>query len=223
MHMKTESCKHGKPTHLYPRGGEGRTLELVRGLDEWNSFCFAWCRPRCYMDVNQCRSIWTKWVGVPLHAWNQWFFGLAYSKFRRLEELHISTANRLRLVIAFARVSTGLSSIDRLLQYRINGASFLIRVEEVNCMDLEKELHHGIGESESDEESECEEWSKADSVQTMIKNSSVSEDSGAGLDHSGEDTSFFATREEGGEQSILGLRKAVGKTTELNVGGEKWV
>lgn len=53
------------------------TGNLVNELDEWVNFWFEWVRPWDELDVNTNRLIWTRWYGVPMHAWTNRFFALA--------------------------------------------------------------------------------------------------------------------------------------------------
>lgn len=149
---------------------EQDTAEVIKGLDEWSEFWFEWWREWRKSDVCQNRIVWTKWIGVPLQAWSERFFGLGCSKFGRLVEMHEVTANKVRLDHAFIKVSTGLSSVDRCFPCKINGVQFSIRIEEFN--GFEKEEWVG-GESESDfDSSEAESWPDVDSIEALLKYSS---------------------------------------------------
>lgn len=53
--------------------------------------------------------------------------------FGRLEELHEVTKNRKRLDEAFVKVSTDLASIDRIMNYNIDGAAFKFESRKSNA------------------------------------------------------------------------------------------
>ncbi|XP_057779726.1 uncharacterized protein LOC130998315 [Salvia miltiorrhiza] len=109
--------------------------EVLKDFDEWRVFWFQWCRPWRNIDVNPQRIIWTRWLGVPLNAWNPRFFNLACSKFGLVLKLEEGTRYREKLDEARIQISTGLQSVDRVLNCRINGVAFKIRIEEVRYLD----------------------------------------------------------------------------------------
>lgn len=53
-------------------------------------------------------------------------------------ELHDDTKSKKCLDTAMVKVSTGLNSIDRVLQCKIYSASFTIRAEEINCLHVQR-------------------------------------------------------------------------------------
>lgn len=59
---------------------EKSTGEMLEDFDEWTSYWFEWVRPWRDIDVNQYRSIWTRWYGVPMHVWSIRFFSIASAK-----------------------------------------------------------------------------------------------------------------------------------------------
>lgn len=144
----------------------GSTDQMIQGFDEWASFWLDWWKPWSAIDVNQHRSIWTRWIGVPLHAWSLRFFCLASSKFGRLEELHDVTKSRRRLDEAYVRISTSLATIDRIMKCNIDNSHFQIRIEEIRCMENINHLHL-LEDSDSDAYSDSMsnfEWFSDDSV-----------------------------------------------------------
>lgn len=92
-------------------------------------------------------------------------------KFGRLEELHEATKNRRRLDEAYIKVSTGLATIDIIMNCTIDDASFQIRVEEIRCLDNINHLKV-LEDSESEDDSitmgEQREWSGDDSAKAMM-------------------------------------------------------
>lgn len=151
----------GNQMILIQSATEETTDKMLTGFDEWSKFWMDWCKPWSSIDVNQYRSVWTRWIGIPLHAWSLRFFRLCSSRFGRLEELHDVTLIKSRLDEAYVKVSTGLASIDRIMQCNIDGASFQIRVEEIRCMESINHLkimEDSASETDSDT-SEEREWS----------------------------------------------------------------
>lgn len=71
--------------------------EIMKGYDEWSTFWLDWWKSWSSIEVNQHRTIWTRWIAVRLHAWSLRFFCTGSSKFDRLEELHEVMENRRRL------------------------------------------------------------------------------------------------------------------------------
>lgn len=132
------------------------TEAVIGGLGEWTSYWFEWCRPWKIRDVNQRRLVWTRWIGVPLHAWSRRFFSWGCDRMGRLVELLDATESKRKLDVAYVRVLTGLNSLDGILACRIDGDFFNIKIEEVKCNDQVKKLQHGYN-SESELESS---WSE---------------------------------------------------------------
>ncbi|XP_057806192.1 uncharacterized protein LOC131021120 [Salvia miltiorrhiza] len=107
------------------------TEEILKEMDEWFQFWFLWSRKWKIGDVSHQRVVWTKWVGVPLHAWNPRFFNDACASFGAVRKIHEGTATNEKFDEAFIQVATGLYSCDRILDCVIEGTCFKIRVEEV--------------------------------------------------------------------------------------------
>lgn len=106
-------------------------MELIEEFDEWSEFWLKWWKPWEYTDVNNSRCVWTRWVGVPLHAWSDRFFGLGCARFGRMVSMHEVSKNKRKFDEAYIRISTGLQSVDHIMRCKIDGAEFQIRVEEV--------------------------------------------------------------------------------------------
>lgn len=158
---------------------EKETGEIIEGLDEWVNFWMDWCRPWTYTDVSQNRSVWTRWIGVPLQAWSLRFFCLGSSKMGSLIELHEVTKRKEKLDEAFVQIYTGLKSVDRIISCRIDGACFQVKIEEIKCLD--KELHlRRSEEQDSEEESTCmaegEDWDAASIEAALAKASEFNSD-----------------------------------------------
>ncbi|XP_057808640.1 uncharacterized protein LOC131023113 [Salvia miltiorrhiza] len=105
--------------------------DLLTELNEWTTFWFDWVRPWSYIDVNTQRSVWTKWFGVPLQAWNSRFFEILGAKIGMVLKIHDLTKSKDRLDFAMIQISTGLAPINKTFVCKIDGAQFKIRVEEV--------------------------------------------------------------------------------------------
>lgn len=87
------------------------------------------------MDVNTNRVVWTRWYGLPLHAWSNQFFASACATlglFIKLEDFKDSFNS---LEAAHVLISTtNLSRIERVLKIRVDGKVFSVRVmEEFDC------------------------------------------------------------------------------------------
>lgn len=104
--------------------------KVIGRFDEWSGFWFDWCREWKHIDVNQNRIIWTRWTGVPLHAWNFRFFSLVSSKIGRFVEMDENTRSRKRLDAARIKISTSLRPIEGCIECVIDGASFHIYIGE---------------------------------------------------------------------------------------------
>lgn len=64
---------------------------MIRDMDEWFKHWFEWFRPWKHVDVCHKRLVWTRWIGIPLHTWNQSFFELMSSKVGRFVRLDTAT------------------------------------------------------------------------------------------------------------------------------------
>ncbi|XP_057793292.1 uncharacterized protein LOC131009909 [Salvia miltiorrhiza] len=106
--------------------------ELMKELDEWTKFWFEWTRPWSYVDVSTQRMVWTKWHGVPLQAWNTRFFEMVGARMGMVFKIHEVTKRRERLDAAFIQISTGLYSLNKIVESKINGAHFKIHIEELS-------------------------------------------------------------------------------------------
>lgn len=97
-----------------------------------------------------------------------------------LIELHELTKTKEKLYEAYIQIYTGLTSVDRIISCRINGASFQVKIEEIKCMD--KEFHLRRSEKgDSDEETTCvaegDEWDAA-SIEAVLEKASESNSDG---------------------------------------------
>lgn len=61
---------------LIQSGSDKNTSEVLEGFDEWSRSWLKRWKPWEGPDVNRSRKVWTRWVGVPLQAWNPRFFSL---------------------------------------------------------------------------------------------------------------------------------------------------
>lgn len=192
------------------------TEEIINKFDEWTSFWLDWKKPWSHFDVNHYRTIWTRWIGVPLHAWSRRFFCTVSSKFGRLEELHDVTVHRKSLGEAYVSISTGLDTIDRIITCNIDGACFKIRIEEIRCMDNFNHLQFLDDlASESSASSESE-WSVNDSVHATLGFRSAMDDlDGASVQGGARVSSSPITVNEAA-QSLSGSEKAARRNNDNN-------
>lgn len=112
------------------------TEAVLKGFDEWTRLWLEWWKPWVPTDVNHRRVVWTRWTGVPLHAWSKRFLTVASSRVGTMLNLHEVTKNRTRINGAYVRIDTRLASCDRILPCKIDGRCFNIRIMEVCCMDM---------------------------------------------------------------------------------------
>ncbi|XP_057793137.1 uncharacterized protein LOC131009745 [Salvia miltiorrhiza] len=115
--------------------------DILTELDEWSKFWFEWIRPWSYVDVCSQRTVWTKWFGVPLQAWNSRFFETVGARMGMVLKMHEKTSAKDRLDVAWIQMSTGLETLNRVFDCRIAGAHFKIRIEEAGDMQAEESPH----------------------------------------------------------------------------------
>lgn len=90
--------------------GEGRiSLNDLDCFQEWFELIREWSEN----DMNHRRSIWTKWYGVPLHAWNSKFFSLMVTKFGQMIMINAETLEKRCLLRARVLIRTSLPKIPR--------------------------------------------------------------------------------------------------------------
>lgn len=109
------------------------TRTILEEFDEWRGYWFEWTRQWTDIDVIQNREVWTRWYGVPLHAWSIRFFSYACAKFGLFIMVDESSEHKTRLDFARIKISTGFKNIDEVLNVRIDGKSFSIGVKEEAC------------------------------------------------------------------------------------------
>ncbi|KAL6575979.1 hypothetical protein OROHE_000450 [Orobanche hederae] len=112
------------------------------------------------------------WTGVPLQSWSEKFFEIACKQFGRMLEVAAVTKLKQRLDVAFIRVRTGLLSIDKILNCKIDGTLYKIRIEEID--DFKEDG------SEEEEEEEIDSCYDSDGLIDPIKESSDDESVQAG-------------------------------------------
>lgn len=142
------------------------TLEVLEGLDKWAISWFEWWKEWKASDTNRCRTVWTRWIGVPLNAWSARFFKMGFKSLGRMVELHKSTEKKEWLEAAFVKLETECNLVNRNLTGLIDGNRFSIRIDELipSIEDIE------FGSASDDELSsvsgfsEWESWSDDDSV-----------------------------------------------------------
>lgn len=105
--------------------------DLSKEMEEWVGHWLEWVRLWQEQDVCHRRRLWTRWIGVPLHAWCNRFLRLASSNIGTFIKLDTPTENRERLDIARVLVSVSFfNDINIVFQTRINGQVFKIKVME---------------------------------------------------------------------------------------------
>ncbi|KAL8552147.1 hypothetical protein ACS0TY_001001 [Phlomoides rotata] len=122
---------------------------LFEDLQEW----FEFIRPWKEGDISNRRLVWTKWFGVPLHAWNPKFFNLASTKFGAIMKIDDETLFMNNLYFARILIRTPLHEIPKApFPIAVDGKVFYIRVKE------ETEDFEDDGEDWSSDGSKSEEW-----------------------------------------------------------------
>ncbi|XP_057808416.1 uncharacterized protein LOC131022889 [Salvia miltiorrhiza] len=154
--------------------------------------------------------VWTRWTGVPLQAWNPRFFEAFGARMGMVLKIHELTKSKERLDMAFIQISTGLASINKVIECKINGAHFKVRVEEVDEFYMSGKLQDKdevvLSEEESfgDEEDE-EELSESPAAAQIIGDSILNQSRGvlgpfptfhANLSCSTQDTAVLPTPED---------------------------
>ncbi|XP_057811397.1 uncharacterized protein LOC131025616 [Salvia miltiorrhiza] len=204
------------------------TEKVLTEMDEWSEFWFQWKRKWNVVDVFQQRVVWTRWAGIPLHAWNTRFFELATAKFGRVLKMHEKTKEKEKLDVALIQISTGLRSIDQVMECCINGARFTFRIEEIH----ENPFSSMIGESVLEDSGSDSGWTSGeesmDPAAATIgdRNESCERDGDVSVlqeinvsspsiqtvaDTFVEETNYEGTV-EGGSKMLLNLVGAVGET-----------
>ncbi|KAL8473656.1 hypothetical protein ACS0TY_030486 [Phlomoides rotata] len=96
-------------------------------LQEW----FEFIRPWEEGDISNRRLVWTKWFGVPLHAWNPKFFNLASIKFGAVMKIDDETLFMNNLYFARILIRTPLHEIPKVpFPISVDGKVYHIRVTE---------------------------------------------------------------------------------------------
>ncbi|KAL8466470.1 hypothetical protein ACS0TY_035523 [Phlomoides rotata] len=105
--------------------------ELPNEMDEWLSYWFEWHRPWKEKDVCHRRLVWTRWFGVPFHAWSTRFFNLASAFLGAFVKLDAASENKSRMDYARVLVSVPFPTEARQsFSVEIDGIPFRIKVEE---------------------------------------------------------------------------------------------
>lgn len=93
-------------------------IETIReDWDEWIAHWFSWFRSWNPSDVSKTRSVWTRWSGVPVHAWSCRFFELMCDAFGTFTKMDFLTENCEMLLFARILVEIPIDAhIPRLLK-----------------------------------------------------------------------------------------------------------
>ncbi|KAL8529901.1 hypothetical protein ACS0TY_007098 [Phlomoides rotata] len=128
--------------------------ELSKEMEEWFNHWFDWYRAWRPEDVCHCRKVWTRWIGVPLHAWNHRFFRLACTDMGAFVKLDGSTDKKENLEIARVLISVPyLTEINEVISTQIDGRIFKIKIIEEMPWELADDpTREEYGESDNDSE-----------------------------------------------------------------------
>lgn len=111
------------------------SLEAIpKDLYEWVDFI----RPWNENDVSLRKRVWTRWYGVPLHAWTEKFFNLVATRFGPVIKIDKNTLNKSNLLFARVMIRTPLHKISRIpVKIMVDGTLFHIRIVE----EVESDYH----------------------------------------------------------------------------------
>lgn len=105
--------------------------ELLEDWDEWIRYWFEWVRPWKPIDVCHKRLVWTRWVGVPLHAWSSSFFELVSRKLGSFVKLDERSRNKLRLDFARVLISVPyLDDVNQIISVKVDDRLFSVKILE---------------------------------------------------------------------------------------------
>ncbi|KAL8475214.1 hypothetical protein ACS0TY_031578 [Phlomoides rotata] len=135
---------------------------LMKEWDDWFLHWFEWHRPWRPTDVSKKRLVWTRWYGVPSHAWNSKFFETVCVSLGPLVKIDENTLSRKRLDVARIMLSVSyLKEINQVFKLNIDGTKFSIRVMEEfdwpldeSSDDLEDDSEEGDNSQWSEDEKE---------------------------------------------------------------------
>lgn len=146
------------------------TSEALRGLDDWTQHWFEWWREWQASDVNHSRTVWTRWIGVPLNAWSARFFESGCQSFGRMGEIHELTEKKTRLEAAFVKVETDCPLVNWLLNGTVDGERFSIRIDELppSLEAIKFGSDYAVDLSSNSDLSEWESWPDGDSVAARL-------------------------------------------------------
>ncbi|KAL8547986.1 hypothetical protein ACS0TY_007323 [Phlomoides rotata] len=146
---------------------EKDTKVVIQELDEWITHWFEWCRPWREKDVCHRRKVWTRWYGVPAHAWTLRFFKLASVNVGSFVKLDAISEKKKRLDMARVLISAPyLNDVNQIFEVDIEGELFKIKIVgefdwSQDAIDVEKKGYQ-IG----DEDDSC--WSDESTYSFML-------------------------------------------------------
>lgn len=200
--LKVRSIGHNLVLLQGPEGSD--TEQVLKGLDEWSEHWFRWWRRWESSDVVRERVVWTRWRGVPVHAWTPRFFEVGCVSFGSLVQLHEMTEKRWRLDEAFVKIATGLAPVKSRMIWDVDGSLYTVFIEEIPDPDRSLEslsLDAGGTDSGSDYVG-SEEGGDGVSAETLIEPWSEVEEGGDGSVNGGGLVSVPNTRGIGGGRGI---------------------
>lgn len=102
-------------------------LEDLEGFLEW----FEFIRPWSEDDISNMRVVWTKWFGVPLHAWKPKIFNIVATKFGKSLKIDADIESKENLQYARVLLRTPYLKISKkVFPIEIDGKIFYINVRE---------------------------------------------------------------------------------------------
>ncbi|KAL8545394.1 hypothetical protein ACS0TY_005528 [Phlomoides rotata] len=105
--------------------------EMIKNMDEWFSYWFEWVR--LWKPTNVChrQKIWTRWIGVPLHAWSARFFSLASAGIGAFVKMDDDAEKKTRMDFARIMLSVPyLNDINQTVRIQIDEKMYKIKVME---------------------------------------------------------------------------------------------
>ncbi|KAL8525192.1 hypothetical protein ACS0TY_014712 [Phlomoides rotata] len=130
-------CYMGDNVICIKNGSKWNLQQFVKEMGDWVNHWFEWVRNWQTSDVCHRRLVWTRWFGVPLHAWNPRFFRLAGLEIGNL--IKVDDATEKRDIFDFARVLLSVpyrTDINRIVSANIDGQIFQIKVAEETLFDV---------------------------------------------------------------------------------------
>lgn len=133
----------------------GKDLSKISSeFDEWFSHWFDWYRVWKPVDACHKRLVWTKWFGVPLHAWSERFFKTVCPSLGMFIKLDNDTMNKVRFDFARVLISVSyLKDVNQIIKVAVDNDIYSIKiVEDVDWYDEDEGGNQAEERSEASEE-----------------------------------------------------------------------